>query len=153
MADPDETVRRIEELVAASRGLVVFSTVRPSGAAHSTVVSAGILPHPVDGRPVVAVVAMGDSRKLRHLSRDPRATVVFRDGSRWVAVEGAVTVIGPDNPHPAVRPADLPALLREVYRRAGGGEHPDWAEYDAAMRDTRRALVLVSLDRTYGVYF
>jgi len=153
MDDVRETVNRIEDLVAASGGLVVFSTIAPDGAPHSSVVNAGALEHPVTKEPVVAMVAIGGSRKLRHLARDPRALVVFRDGRRWTAVQGEATIIGPDQPYPAIPAADLPALLRAVYRVAGGGEHPDWAEYDAAMAESRRALVLISIEKSYGVYW
>jgi PPOX class probable F420-dependent enzyme len=152
MDDVREVVKRVEDLVAASGGLVVFSTVAADGAPHSSVVNAGVLAHPVTKEPVVALVAVGGSRKLRHLARDPRALVVFRDGSRWTAVGGEATIVGPDHPHPAVSAEDLPDVLRAVYRVAGGGEHPDWAEYDAAMVAGRRALVLVSIEKSYGVY-
>ncbi|MFF4255941.1 TIGR03618 family F420-dependent PPOX class oxidoreductase [Streptomyces sp. NPDC001663] len=152
-ADTSEAVARIEDLAAASGGLVVFNTVAPSGTPHSSVVNAGVLAHPTTGRPTVAIVALGGSRKLRHLERDPRAVVVFRDGRRWTAVRGTATIVGPDHPHEAVTPEALPELLRDAYRAAGGGEHPDWDEYDRTMAADRRALVLVSLDHTYGNYW
>ncbi|MFD4509595.1 pyridoxamine 5'-phosphate oxidase family protein [Streptomyces sp. NPDC058457] len=149
----DETVARIEDLAAASGGLVVLNTIAPSGEPHSSVVNAGVLRHPGTGEPVVALVALGGSRKLRHLARDPRAVVVFRDGRRWTAVRGTTTVVGPDHPHPAVAPEALPGLLRDAYRAAGGGEHPDWDEYDRTMAESRRALVLLPLDHVYGNYW
>jgi len=153
MTDTDDILARINDLAGASGGLVVFSTVALSGAPHSSVVNAGILEHPVSKEPAVVVVALGGSKKLQHLARDPRAVVVFRDGPRWTAVRGEATIIGPDHPHPAVASDELPEYLRAAYRVAGGGEHPDWEEYDRAMAVDRRALVLVSLDHVYGNYW
>ena len=155
MTAPDqaETVRRLRELGDAARGLIVFDTTTTSGLPHPSVVNAGILPHPATGVPVVALVALGGSLKLRHLERDPRAAATFRDGSRWLAVTGRTTLIGPDHPHPDVKADDVPELLRAIYRAAGGGEHPDWDEYDRVMAAERRTAVLLEITRTYGVYW
>ncbi|MCH9017550.1 MAG: hypothetical protein IIB89_07310, partial [Chloroflexi bacterium] len=40
--------------------------------------------------------------------------------------------------------------LRDVYRAATGGDHPNWPEYDQAMVDDRRAAVIVVPDHIYG---
>jgi PPOX class probable F420-dependent enzyme len=151
--DTGEVAARIRDLSGASGGLVVFSTVAPGGEPQSSVVNAGVLDHPVSGEPVVALVALGGSRKLRHLVRDPRAVVVFRDGPRWTAVRGTATLIGPDHPHEEVAPQAVPGLLRDAYRAAGGGEHSDWDEYDRTMAADRRAVVLLSIDHAYGNYW
>ena len=50
---------------------------------------------------------------------------------------------------PGFDPAALPELLRAVFR-AAGGEHDDWDSYDRAMRDERRAAVLLRADRIYS---
>jgi len=41
-------------------------------------------------------------------------------------------------------------LLREVYRACGDQDHPDWEEFDQAMRDQEGVVVLVRPDRVYG---
>jgi PPOX class probable F420-dependent enzyme len=148
----DGVVAAIEELVEASRGLVVVTTVRASGMPHSTVVNAGPVVHPATGEPAVGLVAVGGSLKLRHLRQDPRGVVVFRDGPRWLAVEGVATLVGPDDPYPGVPAEDVPGLLRDIYRAAGGGEHPDWDEFDTVMARERRTAVYLGIGRTYGVY-
>jgi hypothetical protein len=53
----------------------------------------------------VAFVAMGGSRKLAHVRRRPQATVVFRTGWQWVAVEGKTSLAGPDDPLDGFDPA------------------------------------------------
>lgn len=127
--------------------LCVVTTSRPDGTAQASVVNAGVLAHPVDG---VAFVARGDSLKVRHLRARPAATVVVRDGFEWVTVEGRAEIIGPDDPHPAVDAERLRLLLREVFV-AAGGTHDDWDAYDRTMADERRAAVLVTPQRVYGV--
>lgn len=148
-----EIADQLRDLGAASRGLIVFDTITKDGAPHPTVVNAGVMPHPATGEPVVALVVIGGSRKIRHLERDPRAAATFRDGARWVSVHGRATLIGPDHPHADVPAAEVPELLRAVYRIAGGGEHPDWEEYDRVMAEQRRTVVLLEIGRTYGIYW
>lgn len=105
--------------------------------------------HPVTGRPVVAFVARGGTAKLVNLRRRPHAAVVFRAGWQWVAVEGAVTLAGPDDHLEGIDPARVPQLLRQIFLAAGGA-HDDWAEYDRVMAEERRTAVFVQLDRVYS---
>jgi len=136
-------------LVPAEHGLCVVSTLRGDGTVQSSVVNAGVLDHPVTGRPVVGLVAMGGSRKLANLRRRPRATVVVRTGGQWVAAEGPVQLIGPDDPAPGVDQEGVRLLLRAVFS-AAGGTHDDWPTYDRVMAEQRRTAVLVEPDRVYS---
>jgi PPOX class probable F420-dependent enzyme len=138
----------VRALVALDHGLASISTVRPDGSVQSTVVNAGIVPHPVSERPVAAFVARGGTHKLNHLRADPRATLVWRAGWAWVTVEGTVELCGPDDPLVGVDDARLRMLLREVFA-AAGGEHEDLAEYDRVMAAERRVAVLVTPTRVY----
>jgi PPOX class probable F420-dependent enzyme len=142
MADMD-LVRR---LVAADQGLAIVNTTRKDGTVQASLVNAGVTAHPVGGGDVVAFVARGDALKLRHLRRRAYANVVFRAGWEWVAVEGATTLIGLDDPLDGFDPADLPALLRTIFA-AAGGTHDDWEEYDRVMATERRTAVLVVPER------
>jgi len=63
-------------------------------------------------------------------------------------VDGSAELIGPLDPHPSVS-VDVPALLRDVFR-AAGGTHSDWAEYDRVMAAEQRTAVLVTPKRIYG---
>jgi PPOX class probable F420-dependent enzyme len=135
-----------EELVPLDHGLVVVVTRRPDQTPHAAVVNAGVLPHPTSGEPSVAFVTVG--RKLDHLRADPTISVVIRAGWRWVAVDGAAELIGPDDPHPGVDDERLRVLLREIFT-AAGGTHDDWDEYDRVMRDERRTAVFVAPTRVY----
>lgn len=139
----------VRRLVSADHGLVVVSTTRPDGSVHSSVVNAGVLDDPITGSPAVGMVLRGGVRKLDLLRRNGRATVAFRAGWEWAAVDGPVRIIGPDDPDPGFDPADLPGLLRAIFT-AAGGTHEDFAEYDRVMAAERRAAVLVSPDRVLG---
>jgi PPOX class probable F420-dependent enzyme len=91
-----------------------------------------------DGR--VLVSTRETAMKTRHLRRDPRAALcVFTDGffGPWVQVEGRAEVIS--------LPGAMDSLI-DYYRRVSG-EHPDWADYRAAMVRDRRVIVKLSIDR------
>jgi hypothetical protein len=107
---------------------------------------AGVTDDPVSGTPAVAVVVAGAARKMGHLRRSGRATVAFTEGYQWVAVEGPVRIIGPDDPVEGFPPERLRVLLREVFT-AAGGTHEDWEEYDRVMAAERRAAVFVAAAR------
>ena len=107
---PEEGLRLVREYGSADRWLAVLVTLRPDGQPSVSVVNAGVLPHPVDGRPHVAFVARGNTAKLANLRRDPRATLVFRAGWEWVAVHGTAELAGPDDPRPGLGTGRLPGL-------------------------------------------
>ena len=136
MAADLDLVRR---LVAADHGLAVIATTRADGSVQSSVVNAGVLDHPVTGEPVVGLVVRGGTQKHKHIRKRPHTTVVFRIGWEWVAVEGPVTMIGPDDPQPGV---DLPTLLRAIFS-AAGGTHEDWDEFDRVMAAERRVALFI----------
>jgi PPOX class probable F420-dependent enzyme len=147
MADLDA----FERLVPLDHGLVVVSTARADGTIQSSVVNAGVIDHPRTGRRMVALVAAGSSRRLVNLRARPWATVVVRAGWQWCGVEGAVELIGPDDPSDGIDAERLRLLLREIFS-AAGGTHDDWDEYDRVMATERRVAVLVDPARIYGTH-
>jgi PPOX class probable F420-dependent enzyme len=136
-------------LAGRDRGLAVVSTTRADGTVQSSLVNAGVLDHPVSGEPVVGLVVRGDARKLANLRRRPRATVVAHAAYEWVAVEGEVELVGPDDPSAGIDAEGLRRLLRAVFV-AAGGSHDDWDEFDRVMREERRTVVLVHPARVYS---
>lgn len=143
------TVDDIRRLVGLDHGLASLSTLQPDGGIHAALVNAGVVDHPIDGATVAAFVARPATRKLANLRARPTATLLWRAGWAWVAVEGTVEVIGPDEPVDGFEPAQLPTLLRTIYSASGGGEHQDWAEYDRAMASERRVAALLRPTRIY----
>ena len=138
------------ELVGGDNGLCVVSTVRNDGSVQSSVVNAGVLPHPRTGAETVGFVAVGGARKLDNLRARPHAAIVVRVGWQWKAAEGPVDLIGPDDPAEGTRPEELRLLLRAVFT-AAGGTHDDWDAYDRVMAEERRTAVLMTPRRVYGV--
>jgi PPOX class probable F420-dependent enzyme len=137
------------ELSRRDHGLAVVVTQRSDGSPQTSIANAGALAHPVSGDAVVGLVVRGGTRKQANLRRAPRATVVFRAGWEWVAVEGPVDLAGPDDELPGLDPGRVPQLLRDVFS-AAGGTHGDWDEYDRVMADERRLAVLVHPERVYS---
>ncbi len=110
-------------------GHAVLATTRRDGTPQMSPVTAV-----VDAAGRVVVSTGEDSAKTRNLLRDPRAWLcVLSDGfyGPWVQVGGEVEV---------VRLPEAMEPLVEYYRTAAG-EHPDWAEYRAAMVRERRVLL------------
>ena len=136
-------------LTPLDHGLSVVVTRRADHSPHTTVVNAGVLPHPLTGSDSVAFVAAGTARKLAHLRADPTIAVVVRAGWQWTAVEGTAQLIGPDDPIPDLTNDQLRLVLRDIFT-AAGGTHDDWATYDQVMRDERRTAVLVAPTRVYS---
>jgi PPOX class probable F420-dependent enzyme len=142
-------ITEFQRLTGGEHGLVVVSTLRRDSTIASSVVNAGVLPHPATGQSVVGMVIRGGTRKLDHLRERPRATVAVRVGWQWATAEGAVDLIGPDDPYPGIDAGRLRLLLREVFT-AAGGTHEDFAAYDRAMAAERRTVVLVHPEKVYS---
>src|SRR3954471_1448594 len=140
------TLAEAAALGGAEHGLAVVSTVRADATIQSTLVNAGVLPHPSGEGEVLAFVTYGPV-KLANLRARPQIAVTFRSGWRWATVEGRATMLGPvDGEISADR---LRTLLRDIFK-AAGGTHDDWDEYDRVMAEQGRTAVLVEPDRIYG---
>jgi PPOX class probable F420-dependent enzyme len=135
------TIDDVRRIVALDHGLATLATVRGDGNVHLSLVNAGVIDHPSDGQPVAALVSRQSTRKFANLSERPQATLQWRAGWAWVAVEGAVEVCGPGT-------EDLAGLLRTIFS-AAGGQHEDWAEFDRVMAAEQRVAVLLRPGRIY----
>ena len=122
----------------------VVNTIKPSGAVQSSIVVAG---HHEDD--LVFVAVRGRSAKVRNLRRNPRCTVTATaaDWRQYVVVEGQATLFDYQN----TDPEEMRVKLREMFMCCGDNEHPDWEEYDVAMKEQDAVIVLVSPDRVYGL--
>ena len=122
----------------------VVTTYQPDGATHASIVVCGAY----QGH-AAFVAVRGKSAKVRNLRRDPRCTVlaVTTDWRSWVTVEGEGRLFDYTN----TEAEKVRRMLREVYRACGDHEHPDWDEYDQAMRQQEAVIVLVRPNRVYGL--
>ena len=143
MAEP--AIDKLRRLVAAEDGLCSFVCLDSSGSPHVSIINAGVMDNPVTGETSVACVVRANARKARLLRDDPRAAIAFRHRWDWVAVHGNAQLIGLDDPAEGFDNDNLPELLREVFRSAGGA-HDDWDEYDRVMARQRRLAIFITLD-------
>jgi PPOX class probable F420-dependent enzyme len=113
----------------------VLATTRADGTTQMSPVTAG-----VDDEGRVEISTRETAYKVRHLRALPYAALCsFSDRffGDWMQVEGPVEIV----PLPeAMEP------LVEYYRRISG-EHPDWADYRAAMERDRRVLLRMTVER------
>ena len=122
----------------------VITTVQRNGAMQNSIVVCGAYQ---DNAAFVSV--SGSSAKVRNLRRGPRCTVmaVDADWRGYVVVEGQARLYDYRN----TDHEELRQMLRQVYRACGDRDHPDWAEFDRAMRQQDAVVVLVSPERVYGL--
>jgi PPOX class probable F420-dependent enzyme len=142
------TLEEAAALTRPERGLVVISTLRSAGSIQSSLVNAGVLPHPATGQTILGFAAAGRI-KLANLRARPQITATFRNGWRWAAVEGLAELAGPDDPQPWLDAEGLRQLRREIFT-AAGGEHDNWDEYDRVMSEERWTPVLIRPERIYS---
>jgi PPOX class probable F420-dependent enzyme len=113
----------------------VLATLKADGTPQLSPVTAGI-----DDAGHVVLSTRQTAYKVRNVRRDPRVWLcAFPDGfyGNWVQIEGTASVV------------ELPAAmdgLVDYYRRISG-EHPDWADYRAAMVRDQRVLLKVSITK------
>jgi PPOX class probable F420-dependent enzyme len=113
----------------------VLATTRSDGGVQLSPVAVGV---DADGRVVVS--SRETAMKTLNLRRRPMAWLcVFEDGffGKWFQAEGPVEVVS--------LPEAMDGLIE--YYRSVSGEHPDWDEYRAAMRDERRVLLRMTVER------
>lgn len=113
----------------------VLTTYYPDGRAQVSPVTVG-----VDAAGHVVISTRETATKTRNLQRDPRAVIcVMNDGffGEWVFIEGRAEIV------------HLPEAMEPLvdYYRSISGEHPDWADYRAAMVRDRRVLLRVTITR------
>ncbi len=94
----------------------------------------------VDDDGLVVVSSRETAIKTKNLRRDPRAVLcVLTQGfyGPWVQLSGQTEILSlPDALEPLVD-----------YYRSVSGEHPDWADYRAAMVRDQRCLLRIRVDR------
>ena len=138
-----------KELGRRESGLAVAITTRGDGAPRASVVNAGVVPTALTGEPAVGFVSKGDALKVRDLRTRPAASVVFRSGWEWTAVEGRATIIGPDDNAEGLDDEDVLQVVRQVYAAAVGGLPEEWAHLDPSFIEERHAAILLRPSRTY----
>ena len=133
----------LEGLLTSGR-LGVLATLKRDGRAQLSTIT-----YRYDPATRQATVSITDGRaKTANLRRDARASlhVSTPDGWGYVVAEATATL------SPVAATVDDPTVEALVdYYRSVSGEHPDWAEYRAAMVADRRLVLTLTVDRCYGM--
>lgn len=121
--------------------LAVVTTMGPSGTPQSTVVSAAL--H--EGK--LVFVSRQRTMKVKNVRRSGRCsvTVINPANTRYVTVEGPATARGMEDSGEE----EWLFLLRAAYT-ATGRPPERWDDFDGAMREERRNVVLITPERIYG---
>jgi PPOX class probable F420-dependent enzyme len=120
--------------ILADKHRAVLATHREDGGVQLSPVTVAL---DGEGRPVIST--RQTAYKVKNLRNDPRASLcVFSDTflGEWVQIDGTATIV------------DLPEAMEplvDYYRRASGGEHPDWDDYRAAMERDQRVLIRLEI--------
>jgi PPOX class probable F420-dependent enzyme len=100
------------------------------------------------GQQLIRISTTEDRAKVRNLRRDPRASFHVSSHDFWTyAVAEGIVDLSPVADHPD--DATVEELI-DLYR-AVQGEHPDWADYRAAMVRDHRLVVRMRVERAYGL--
>jgi len=116
-----------------TRHQAIVITARKDGSPQASPVTCGV---DAEGRIVIATYP--ERAKVRNARRDPSrvSVLILSDdfGGPWVQVEGTAEVL------------DVPEAVEPLveYFRSISGEHPDWAEYRAAMIEQGKSLLRVT---------
>ena len=113
----------------------VLATMRADGRPQLSPVVAA-----VDDEGRILISTREPAIKAKNLARDPRASLcVLNEGffGEWVQAEGTAEL---------VHLPDAMPILEDYYRRISG-EHPDWADYRAAMERDKRLIIRITVDR------
>jgi len=113
----------------------VLATFRRDGRPALSPVTVGVDP---EGRVIVST--RETAMKVKHLRRDPRVAITaFTDRfyGDFVQAEGTAEIVA------------LPEAMELLvdYYRSVSGEHPDWADYRAAMVRDQRGIVRFAIER------
>ncbi|PZC42385.1 MAG: Pyridoxamine 5'-phosphate oxidase [Chloroflexi bacterium] len=120
----------------------VLSTIRSNGATQLSVVTVGFYKGG-------AIFTTTKARaKFVNLNRTPECSLLISN-SNWkpyLVLEGKALIFSTDTTEPNI----LKGILRTAYRSAAGKEHPNWSDYDEAMKKDDRVAIFVSGENIYG---
>ena len=131
---------KVREIVTLNHQ-AVLTTFRKSGAIQMSIVTVG-----VHGEGVGFTTSPGRA-KLANLRRNQRCSLMISqsDWLDYAVLEGHAQVMSAYS----TPPEELRLALRGIYRTASGKEHPDWDEYDQAVRDDQRSAISIVPEHIY----
>ena len=132
----------LEELVLQQR-TVVMTTYRRDGRLQMSLVSAGSY----EGG--LAFTTPRSSAKVANLRRKPQCAILvpLPNWRGYAVLDGDAEVRDQKNTDAEKLRLDL----QRVYQAVAGHDHPDWSDYDRAMVEQGRAVVILRPGRMVGV--
>ena len=120
----------------------VLSTRRKNGGSQLSIVTVGL----VDDEICFSITERRS--KFYILKRDPTCSLLVSQDDWWgyIVVEGKANLKGSFNTDPET----LRNLHRTVYRETAEKDHPDWEEFDQAMINDQRVVVIIEPEKIYG---
>ena len=95
----------------------------------------------IDAQGRVILTTRGTTYKVKNIRRDPRVSLlVFGDqfhGSKYVQIHGTAEVIA--------LPEAMDLLIH--WHRQTKGEHPNWDDYREKMREERRVILRINIEK------
>jgi PPOX class probable F420-dependent enzyme len=121
-------------LAANHRGVLVAR--KRDGWPQMTLVSPGV---DSEGRPIIT--SRETTYKVKNIRRDPRVSlVVFGEqfhGSKYVQIHGTAEIVA--------LPEAMESLIH--WHRQVKGEHPNWEEYREKMKQERRVVLRINIEK------
>ena len=95
----------------------------------------------IDAQDRVLMTSRGTTYKVKHLRRDPRVSMLIfgeqYSGSKFVQIHGTAEIID--------QPEAMDALI--YWYKQVRGEHKNWDDYKKQMRDEKRVIIRVNIER------
>lgn len=121
-------------LAASHRGVLVAR--KRDGWPQMTLVSPG-----VDGEGRLIITSRETTYKVKNVRRDPRVSlVIFGEqfhGSKYVQIHGTAEIVA--------LPEAMDSLIH--WHRQVKGEHPNWDEYREKMKQERRVVLRINIEK------
>ena len=131
--------------LTSARNIGALATIKNDGRPQLSTVNFTLDPATTTARTSVI-----DGRAtVQNLRRDPRASIFVGspDGWTYAVLEGTVEL----SPVALVSDDQTVEELVEVFRAIRGEDHPDWADYRAAMVADRRLVARLRVECMYGL--
>ena len=120
----------------------VLSTIRLNGATQLSAVTVGFY----KGGAIFTTTK--NRAKFVNLNRTPECSLLISN-SNWrpyLVLEGKAAIFSEYTTDAQI----LKDILRTAYRSAAGKEHPNWGNYDEAMKKDGRVAIFVTGENIYG---
>jgi len=95
----------------------------------------------IDAQGRVLMTSRGTTYKVKHIRRDPRVSMLIfgeqYSGSKFVQIHGTAEIID--------QPEAMDALI--YWYKQVRGEHKNWDDYKKQMRDEKRVIIRVNIEK------